>query len=241
MKLTPIHTAVFKQGQDLPAFIKRHISKLPEGAVLAVASKLICLWKECSVAYRDTRQKEALIIKESTAALKTPLAWLSIKNGMVMTNAGIDESNADGKLLLLPDCYACADELREALGAFYGIKNLGIVITDSLILPLRAGVIAGAVGYAGFEGVRDMRGRPDIFGKKLSVTLVDVADSLATAAALCMGEADEQTPLCIIEQPPVVFTDKTDPKEMSYPAENDLYAPLFQAAGLLPKTGGKND
>ena len=169
-----------------------------------------------------------------TAALQTPLAWLTVKAGMVMTNAGIDESNADGKLLLLPqDCYACAEELRTALRAHYGVKELGVVITDSMILPLRAGVIAGAVGYAGFQGVKDLRGKADIFGKKLAVTLVDAADTLASAAALCMGEADETCPLCMIERAPVVFTAHTRPQEMHYPAKDDLYAPLFQAVGLL--------
>lgn len=234
MNLTPIHTDIFRERQDLPAFITRFLPSVTEKTVLAVASKLVCLWKGLSVAYESTAQKEALIRQESTAALQTPLAWLTVKAGMVMTNAGIDESNADGKLLLLPqDCYACAEELRTALRAHYGVKELGIVITDSMILPLRAGVIAGAVGYAGFQGVKDLRGKADIFGKKLTVTLVDAADTLASAAALCMGEADETCPLCVIERAPVVFTAHTRPQEMHYPAKDDLYAPLFKAVGLL--------
>jgi len=69
-----------------------------------------------------------------------------------------------------------------------------------MILPLRAGVTAAAVAYAGFKGVKDLRGTPDIFGKKLEVTLVNAADSLAAAAALCMGEGKEQSPLCVIEK-----------------------------------------
>lgn len=242
MKLTPVHTAVFQEGADLPLFIKTHIPAMCEGTVLAVASKLVCLWQGLSVPYESQAQKEDLIQKESSSALKTPLAWLTIKAGMVMTNAGIDESNAQGKLLLLPkDCYAAAQQLRTRLQGLYSIKNLGVLITDSMILPLRAGVIAGAVGYAGFKGVRDLRGRPDIFGKKLEVTLVNAADSLASAAALCMGEADEQRPLCVIEDAPVTFTDELNPKEISYPVEDDLYTPLFKAAGLTPGKGENND
>ena len=241
MKLTAVHTHVFKENADLPLFIKDYIPSLEENTVLAVASKLVCLWLGLSVPYQNAAQKEALIKKESSAALKTPLAWLTIKAGMVMTNAGVDESNAQGKLLLLPkDCYRSAADLRARLQTIYGIKNLGVLITDSMILPLRAGVVAGAVGYAGFKGVRDLRGKPDIYGKKLAVTLVNAADSLASAAALCMGEANEQTPLCVIEQAPVTFSDEINPREISYPVQDDLYTPLFRAAGLISQ-GEKND
>lgn len=235
MQLTAVRTDIFKENADLPAFIVRFIASVPENTVLAVSSKLTALWKGCSVPYESVAQKDALIRQHSQAALKTPLAWLSIKDGMIMTNAGIDESNANGKLLLLPDCYACAEQLRTALKNVWRVQNLGVVITDSMILPLRAGVIAAAVGYAGFKGVKDLRGQPDIFGKPLHTTLVNVADSLATSAALLMGEAGEQCPLCLIENAPVTFTPQTNREEIKYPAKNDLYTPLLQAAKLVTK------
>lgn len=235
MHVTAVHTAVFKPGDNLPAFITRHITHAEENTVLAVSSKVVALWKNNTVPYTSTAQKETLIKQHSTAALKTPLAWLTIKDGMVMTNAGIDESNANGLLILLPDCYAAAEELRTVLSRVWHVQHLGIVITDSMILPLRAGVIAGAVGYAGFKGVKDLRGTPDIFGKPLKTTLVNVADSLATACAFLMGEADEQCPLCVVTNAPVTFTEKTDRKEIQYPVQNDLYTPLFEAAKLVTK------
>ena len=235
MQVTAVHTDVFEEGADLVAFILRFIPHAQENTVLAVSSKVVALWKNNAVPYKSIAQKEALIKQHSEAALKTPLAWLTIKDGMVMTNAGIDESNAQDKLILLPDCYACADELCRVLKQKWCVQKLGVVITDSMILPLRAGVIAAAVGYAGFKGVNDLRGKPDIFGKPLQTTLVDVADSLATAAALEMGEANEQCPLCVIENAPVVFTQKTDRNEIKYPATDDLYTPLLQAAKLIKK------
>lgn len=235
MNVTAVRTEVFEEGADLPAFILRFIPHVPENTVLAVSSKVVALWKSNTVPYKNAAQKETLIKQHSTSALKTPLAWLTLKDGMVMTNAGIDESNARGKLILLPDCYLCADQLRTALRSRWHVQNLGIVITDSMILPLRAGVVAAAVGYAGFKGVKDLRGHKDIFGKPLQTTLVNVADSLATAAALMMGEADEQCPLCVLENAPVTFTEKTDRTELKYPAQNDLYTPLLQAAKLVTK------
>lgn len=233
MKVTAVRTEIFEEKTNLADFVVRFLPAVSENTVLAVSSKVMALWKGTTVKYLDLAQKEALIQSHSQAALKTPLAWLTIKDGMVMTNAGIDESNAKGKLILLPDCYACAQELRTALQKAWQVQNLGIVVTDSFILPLRAGVIAAAVGYAGFYGVKDLRGKPDLFGKKLQTTLVDVADSLATAAALVMGEADEQCPLCIIEQAPVVFTDQINRDEIKYPVQDDLYTPLLRAAKLI--------
>ncbi len=236
MKLTAYRTTIFKEKEDLPSFIAAHVPQLKERDILAVCSKLVCLWKGCSVAYTSRQQKEKLICQQSQAALKTKLAWLTIKSGMVMTNGGIDESNANGKLLYFPaDMFACACELRTALQKHYQVKKLGIVITDSLIIPLRAGVIGAAVAYSGIRGVRDERGKKDIFGKPLQTTLIDVVDSLASAATLVMGERNEQTPLCRIEEAPVRFSAKTNPAEMSYPPEQDLYAPLLKAVNLIQR------
>jgi len=234
MKATAIHTPVFKEGEDLPAFIAGHIPSVKERTVVAVSSKLTGLWKKCTVAYKNAAQKEKLIIEESQAALKTKLAWLTVKNGMIMTNSGIDESNANGKLILLPqDCYVVAGELRTALRALWNVQNLGIIITDSMILPLRAGVVGAAVGYAGFRGVKDLRGKEDLCGRKLKTTLVDLADALASTATVLMGEANEQRPLCVIEEAPVEFAEEINPQELKYPPEDDLYGPLLKAVKLI--------
>lgn len=241
MKITAIKTDIFTARADLPGFIVRHLPHISEGTVLAVASKLLAIWKGQILAYENPDQKEALIQRESTWALKTPLAWLTVKNGMVMTNAGIDESNAKGKLLLLPrDCYRVTEELRQCLKRAWNVRQLGIVVTDSMILPLRAGVIAGAVAYSGFKGVRDLRGKPDLFGRPLKVTLVNVADSLATAAAYVMGEGSEGSPLAVLEDSGVKFVDEVAPNEIKYSVEDDLYTPLFKAVGYITK-GEKDD
>ena len=146
-----------------------------------------------------------------------------------MTNAGIDQSNIKNKIALLPkDSYKTAARLRAALLKKYKIKNLGIILTDSMILPLRAGVVAGAVGYSGFEGVKDCRGQKDLNNRKLKVTLVNIADTLASAAALMMGEAAEQSPIALIENAPVNFTGRVNKKEIKYPLKEDLYYPFFK-------------
>jgi F420-0:gamma-glutamyl ligase len=225
MQIRAIKTSVFKEKQNLPDFVFRYLPRVKEGSILAVSSKVCALWEGRTAPYA---KKEELIKKESSFALKTSLCWFTIKDGMIMPNAGVDESNIKNKIALLPkDSYITAAKLRAALLKKYKIKNLGIILTDSMILPLRAGVIAGAVGYSGFEGVRNLRGQKDIHGRRLKMTLVNAADSLATAAAFVMGEAAEQSPIALIEDVPVKFTVRIQKGALKYPLKDDLYYPFF--------------
>lgn len=226
MKITAVKTSYFKPCGDLPLFIKKHIPALKEGCILAVSSKVAGLWEGRVAPLKD---KQKLIKENSSICVKTALCYFTVVNGMVMTNAGIDESNIKNQIALLPkEPYKTAAKLREKLCKIYNIKKLGIILTDSMILPLRAGVISAAVGYAGFRGVKDYRGRKDIFGRKFKTTLVDIADTLAAAAGLMMGEGREKCPLALIEDAPVKFTSRQKKGEIQYPLKDDLYYPFFK-------------
>ncbi len=227
MNVSAVKTSIFRSGQDLATFVTEHIQKIGDGSILAVTSKIVAL-SEGRVA--DPKDKEKLIKQEATWIQKVlPKWWLTARDGIVIVNAGIDESNSDGKLVLLPrDSYASAAALRKKLLAHYRVKNLGVVVTDSRIEPLRAGVTGVALGYAGFKGVRDYRGIADIFGKKMEVTQTNIADSLATAATLVMGEGSEQQPLAIITGAPVEFRDRVDRKELHIALKDDMYRNLFK-------------
>ena len=233
MQIKPLKTKVFIENEDLLFFILKYVKKLPEKSVLVITSKIVALAEGRTVQYKNTKekisQKIALIKKESEFALETKMTWLTIKDGMVMSSAGIDESNAKGKMILLPkDSFKTADLLRKKLKKIFKIKNLGVLVTDSRIFPLRAGIVGVALGYAGFKGVLDYRGTKDIFGRKLKMSRTDVADSLATAAVLCMGEGKEQQPLALITDAPIVFTEKVNKKELLINPKDDLYLPLFE-------------
>ena len=232
MRITPIQTRVFTEGEDIVAFIRKYIPKLRNGSILAVTSKIVALSEGRTASVRDKKEKEALIKKESDWALQThPEWWWTEKDGMLLVNAGIDESNAADKLILLPrNSFKIARNLQKWLKRQYGVKRVGVVITDSRISPMRAGVTGLAVGYAGFRGVKDYRGKPDIFDRKLKVTMTDIADSLATAATLVMGEGAERQPLAVIEDAPVEFVEKVSRKEVQISAKKDMYAPLFKHA-----------
>ena len=233
MQVRAIKTDVFEEGGSLEAFIAAHIRRLPERSVLVVTSKIVALAEKRVVTALTKAQRAALIKRESASALKTRWVWLTIKDGMVVANAGIDESNADGKIILLPkDSFAAAQKLRNALKKRYKVKQLGVLITDSRIFPLRAGVMGLAVGYAGFKGLRDYRGTKDIFGRTLKMTRTSVADGLAAAAVVLMGEGAERHPIALIKDAPVEFSERTDRKELLIPIKDDLYFPLFRNAGF---------
>jgi dihydrofolate synthase / folylpolyglutamate synthase len=225
MIVTPVRTRIFKEGEDLEAFVIEHIPAIAKDTVLAVTSKIVALAEGRT---GDPKDREQIIRDESDFAMPTKYTWLTIKDGMIMASAGVDESNADGKLVLLPkDSFASAEALRTKLMQRFNLKNLGILITDSRLLPLRAGIVGVVHGYAGIKGVRDYRGSKDIFGREMQYSRVDVADGLATAAVLEMGEGAEQQPLCIIEKPPVEFTETVDRTELHIDIAEDVYKPLF--------------
>jgi len=228
MKVIPITTKVFQEGEDLIHFITSHVHRLKEESILVVTSKIVALSEKRTAIIENTQTKETLIRQESELAIPTKYVWLTIKDGMVMASAGIDESNANGKLILLPkDSFKAARFLRKALQRKYGVKRLGVLITDSRTAPLRAGVTGATLGYAGFRGIKDYRGTPDIFGRKFHFSQVNIADSLAAAAVLVMGEGKEQRPMAIIEECPVEFCERIRRQELHIDIQEDVYRPLF--------------
>jgi len=233
MIIKPIKTRIFQEGDDLFSFITHYFKKIQEESVIVVTSKIAALAEKRTAIAENDQIKEGLIRVESELAIPTKYVWLTIKDNIVMASAGIDESNANGKLILLPkDSFKIASLLRKKLQKKYGVTHLGVLITDSNITPLRAGVTGVALGYAGFRGIKDHRGTPDIFGRKFKFSQTNVADSLATAAVFVMGESNERRPLAIIKKAPIEFCDNIHRKELHIDMQDDMYNPLFSK---LPK------
>ena len=159
-----------------------------------------------AVALAEQAQKDArvveLILRESVQVLRCRPGVIIVehRSGLVMANAGIDASNvddADGdeSVLLLPlDSDHSAAGLREKLRRSLGC-DIGVVINDSFGRAWRNGTIGTAIGLAGLPGLWDMRGLPDRRGRLLRSTEVGVADELAAAASLVMGQGDEGLPV----------------------------------------------
>ena len=242
-----IRTRIFKEREPLLPFINRYVKKLNDKSILVVTSKIVSLSEGNIREIENPRMREKLIKAESEFAMRTKYTWLTIKDGMVMSSAGIDESNANGKIILLPrDSFKTAERVRRELMKRHRIKNLGVMITDSRLLPLRAGVVGIALGWSGFSGVRDYRGKPDAFGRILKLSRTDLADSLATAAVMLMGEGAEQQPLALITGAPVEFKNNIDRNELSIDIKEDVYQPLFEKIKRIkwkkhsPHAGNRN-
>ncbi len=223
------------ENEHLEDFIFEYIPAVQENSIIVVTSKIVALSEGRTCDDDSEETKERLTKQESEWMMQTKYVWLTLKDGMLVASAGIDRSNANGKLILLPkDSFQTAARIREVIQKKYDVHNIGVLITDSRLLPLRAGALAYAIGYAGFKGIRDNRGKPDIFGRELLYSQTDVADGLASAAVICMGEGAEQIPLALIVDPPVEWTDEpNDPKELVIPPEEDVYRPFFENLPII--------
>ncbi len=179
---------------------------------------------------KDERLVE-LILKESNQVLRTRPGTIIVEHrqGFVCANAGIDHSNVAGDgdqtgewVLLLPeDPDASAQAIRQSLEAESGCC-VGVLIIDSHGRAWRQGTVGVAIGLSGMPGLEDLRGRRDLFGYTLRITQVGVADELAAAASLMMGQAAEGTPAVHVRGFPYPLREGNF-KELLRPKEQDLF------------------
>lgn len=203
-----IATALLANGMTLHAYdvvaLAQKIVSKAEGRYVALdAIEPSARARELAITCgKDARFVEA-VLGESTEVVRCVKDVLIVRHrlGFVVANAGVDQSNipdAGERVLLLPqDPDASAARLRAALGARFDVP-LAVIVTDSFGRPWRMGVCGTAIGCAGLTPLMDMRGSPDRFGRALRITQVAVADEIAAAATLAMGEADEGTPVAIV-------------------------------------------
>lgn len=240
MKVTPIRThKISPKQQTIFELLDQYAPKLGENRVLVVTSKIISLCEGRVVSTEDNDRDE-LVTKESDLYLPRRFSkWnfeLTITHRTMVMSAGIDESNGGGSHYILwpKNPQRSANRIWEYLRRKYRLDNLGVVITDSTTTPLRWGTSGVAIAYCGFSPKNSYIGKPDVFGRTLKVSQSNVAGGLATAAVLCMGEGNEQTPLALITEVPFVdFQDRppTDKELDEYfvaNIEEDVFFPLLK-------------
>jgi len=145
------------------------------------------------------------VLRESKRVVRHRPGLLIVEHrlGFVMANAGIDHSNvlntgAGERVLLLPcDPDASARLLREQIARALGVA-IAVIISDSFGRPWRKGTVGVAIGAAGLPAFIDMRGELDLFGRELLVTETGLADEIAAAAGLVMGQAAEALPMVLV-------------------------------------------
>ena len=239
MKIKPIKThKILPFKESLFEILDRYVVLMPEKSILVITSKIVAVC-EGRVVKISEAEKHNLIKKEAEFYLPPEAnrygMSLTIKRNVLAVTAGIDESNGNGYYILWPnDPQKSANGVRHYLEERFGSKDFGVIITDSKTTPLRWGVTGIAIAHSGFEALNNYIGKPDIFGRKLKVTKVNVMDGLAAAAVLVMGEGNEQTPLAVIDD--LLFVNFTggDPSEeelkgLHISIDEDIYGALLRS------------
>lgn len=233
LAVSPIQTSIFHPGENLTEFVLKNVPQTlwKERLILAITSKIVSL-AEHRLVPADSIDKKSLIGQEADHNLGEigHGVTLTIKHGLLVASAGIDESNSEsGDYILYPrDPYSSAETLRKNLQKALGLKELGLIMTDSRTGPLRLGVVGVSLASAGFYPVRNMIGQNDIFDRPLKTTKINLVDSLAAVAVLMMGEANERCPLALIENAPVQFTETFNREDLEVPLSEDMYLPLYE-------------
>lgn len=203
---------------------------LQEGCILAITSKIVSLSEGQLVGSLDVDRKK-LIQKEADQVLGEVghNHTITLKHGLMIPGAGIDSSNSkDESFILYPkDPWKSAERLGRFLRGHFGLKNLGVILTDSHSVPLRRGVVGISLAHWGFQGISDCIGQPDLFGRPLKFTKKNMVDGLAGIAVMLMGEGNESQPLALISGAPVNFIEGADREELLVNPENDLYLALL--------------
>ena len=227
-----------REGDDLTELIAG-AARLEDGDVVCVAHKIVSKAegrvvrldgvepseraRELAGRDGDPRRLE-VVLRESARVVRArpPLVIAETKHGFVCASAGVDASNApeaDMVVLLPEDPDASAARLRAGLERLTG-RSLGVLVTDTFGRPWRVGIANVAIGAAGIEVLRDLRGVRDPAGYELNATVIALADEIAAAAELVMGKT-ERMPVAVVRGLDV-RGDGTA-RELVIPAELDLF------------------
>lgn len=239
MIIKPIKTHKIDGKQTILDVLEQYLPSLKEQSIVAITSKIVAIC-EGRVVRLGTIEKQALVKKEADYYLNptstNDYAILTVKNNMFIPSAGVDESNGNGYYILWPkDSQKTTVLIRAWLAKRFKLKQVGVIITDSRTTPLRWGVTGVALGYSGFEGIKNYVGSKDIFGRALEVTKANVVDPLAAMAVLAMGEGAEQTPMAVLEDVGFANFNRTYPTKkelalLNVGLKDPMYEPMLAAA-----------
>jgi coenzyme F420-0:L-glutamate ligase / coenzyme F420-1:gamma-L-glutamate ligase len=242
LEVLPIHSSIKRGKFDLFDSLVASGLKFKDDDIIVISSKFVSMSEGALLRLGEIRvSKGARIIatrykmdpkiaeitlRESDYILGgIPGFLLSIRDGMIAPNAGIDKSNVPpGFVILYPnDAFKTAENLRSKFLLEYRIR-VGIVIADSRLMPTRIGTVGVAIACSGFEPVEDERGKKDLFGNVLRVTFRAVADGLAATGVAIMGEGSESIPAVVLRGFKVTPTDrKLSKHDMAIDPEQDIY------------------
>ena len=258
MQVLGIKTDLIKPGDDLADKLEKAMNDadlaLQDGDILVVSESTLAtaegrlvyledvkpspLARLIAERYEKDPREMQLILEESDQIVGgIPGVVLTLREGFLYPNAGIDNSNAPpGSVVLFPSHpLASARRIRERLGKG---RNIAVIIGDSRTHPLRLGCVGVALACAGLDAVEDARGQRDLFGRELKITRKAVADNLVSAAQIVMGEGDEGIPAAIIRDAPLRLSESAEPIP-SIPPQDCMYmGALGCGSSPRPYAGG---
>ena len=239
---------LIKPGQDLSKELIKAISsesiEVDDGDVIAIAQKIvsksenryldISLLSPSDEAITLSKQIDKdpkfiqAILNESKKVVRYRMGVLIVEHklGFIHANAGIDRSNIDQEqdiVLLLPeDPDASAKAISKSLSKFF-TKNISVIITDTMGRPFRNGIVGFTIGSHNIECLLDERGKKDLYGNKLRVTQIGIADELAAASSLLMGQAAQKKPVILIKGYQFKQNNLSDSQSLIRGEEEDLF------------------
>lgn len=248
MLLIPIKTPIIKNKDDLIEILLKSMKnqkiKIENGDILIISSKVVALSQGRMVNFEKIKvSKKAkelakkynleegfceLVLREADKILGGVYrAILTLKNNILIANAGIDHSNAPPKhaILLPKNLQRTAKEVRKEIEKRTK-KKIGMIICDSRCQPLRLGSVGIALSTSGILLVEDVRGKKDIFGNEMLITRKANADNLCCASLVLMGETDERIPAVLVKNSGIKLSDK---KSKSFISPKDcLFAGIYR-------------
>ena len=239
---------LIKPGQDLSKEIIKAISSesilVDDGDVIAIAQKIVSKSENRYLDISSLSPSEEAktlskqidkdpkfiqaILNESKKVVRYRMGVLIVEHklGFIHANAGIDRSNIDQEqdiVLLLPeDPDESAKEISQSLSQFFK-KNVSVIITDTMGRPFRNGIVGFTIGSHNIECILDERGQKDLYENKLKVTQIGIADELAAAASLLMGQAAQKKPVVIIKGYKFKQNNLSDSQSLIRGEEEDLF------------------
>ena len=245
MELYPLKSELVLPGDSLAASFVGALSasglRVKNDDIVAVASKAVSMSERNIVSLSKVRptalarklgrkfemlpEFAQVVINEADVVYGgVPGVLLTLKNGDAIANSGVDRKNApvDSVILWPVDPHRSAERIRRRLNRDLR-KRIGVVIVDSRVTPLRLGTIGLAIASSGFHPVRDSRGTKDLYGRKLRITFQALADGIAGAAQLLMGESGETIPFVLVRGAPVQFGMGKRSDSMVLPIKDCLY------------------
>lgn len=246
MNVKPYKThKITEKDKSIFPILDQYLPKLEEKSVVAIASNIVGICEGRIVKIKTKEQKDILAKQEADYYLPREFNqygfMITINHNILVASAGVDESNGNGHYVLWPkDPQKSANDIREYLVKKFKLKHLAVIITDSKLTPLRWGVTGVALVHSGFQALKSYIGEPDVFGRLLQSEKLNVADSLATAAVMEMGEGNEQQPLVVMNDVSLVTFQDRNPTQkeldsLKIALGDDVYSSLLTCVNWQKK------